>query len=232
MKIGFKKRAILVGFTICLLGHYSQAKYSFSPSTTLIKNQALNTMMYDSIHILNTSSDTLELKWKLISYDTLNGTYFDFCSSGNCWIGVPDSGSFPAIEPGGFGFAGMHFWTGNLPATSSTRIWVYENGIPSMGDTLTYILNAQTLGIHETYRNNNLFSVGPNPSKGILNITSVNRKAKNISVYNGLGELLGVFPGALCIDLSPYPNGTYIIFIRSEAGICSKRILLIKQDGR
>lgn len=226
MSTGLSKNAMALGFTICIFINDTYAQYSFSPSTTLIVNQDLNTMIYDSIHILNISSDTVELKWKLISYDTLNGTYFDFCSSGTCWIGMPDSGSFAPIEPGGFGFAGMHFWTGNVPHTSSTKIWVYENGSPAVGDTLTYILTGQPLGTEEYYGNNNLFSIGPNPARDFLNITSKNVQAECISFYNSKGQLLHSYPGATIIDLSPYPNDCYFVIISFKAGISSKRILI------
>lgn len=224
-KITFLSRLLSTAvFTLSfVLNTFSQ--YSFSPSATLIKNQDLNTMTYDSIHILNTSSDTINLNWKLITNDTLYNTFFDFCSSGNCWIGIPDSGGFPPIEPGGFGYAGMHFWTGNTPTTATAKIWVYEKGNPTVGDTLTYILTAQTLGVHENSLND-VFSIGPNPSKGIVAITCKKYKAERIFLYNSTGDLLQTFSPTLSLDLSSFPNGSYFIRVISSAGITSKRILL------
>lgn len=206
----------------------SYAQHSFSPSTTLIKNQAINTMTYDSIHISSTASDTLFLNWKLLSYDTLAGTYFDFCSSGICWIWVPDSGSFPPIEPGGFGYAGMHFWTGNFPTTSTCKIWVYEKGNPSVGDTLTYVLTGHVLGVNGHNGVNELFSIGPNPTKGTVNVTGTKYKAESIDIYNSEGKLQYSSPEASSIDLSGWPDQTYLVLVRSEAGTSARRIVLCK----
>jgi len=160
-----------------------KAQYSFSPSTTLIKFQTLNSLSYDSIHIANSSSDTLYLKWEMIQYDTLGGSYIDFCSSGNCWLGIPVSGSFPAIKPGGFGWAGVHYWTGSIPVTCSAKIYIYKEGSYTTGDTLTYILHAIS-GTGIVYKDvpENLISVYPNPATDKITIKSTFNTTEEMSV--------------------------------------------------
>ncbi len=171
-----KSKTFIIYFLLAFVLLYVsdiKAQYVLSPSATLVKYQALNELTYDTIHIANISSDTLKLKWALIQYDTLDGSYFDFCSSGNCWLGFPASGSFPPIVPGGYGWAGVHCWTGNIPVSCTARIWLYEEGNFSTGDTLTYILHAiSDNGIGNTLENENLITVYPNPAIDKITIKS------------------------------------------------------------
>ena len=174
----------------CLYTSESKAQYSFSPSTTIVKYQYRNSLSYDSIHIANNSTDTLRLHWKLILNDTMGGSYFDFCSSGNCWLGMPATGSFPAIIPGGFGYAGAHFWTANLAVTSTAKIFVYKEGFPTIGDTLTYILHTVNgSGIETKDEAENLISVYPNPASDRIIIsrrnTSMGEMKASFSNING-----------------------------------------------
>lgn len=224
------KLFFIIWFSACI-SKSSHGQFSFSPSTTLIKNQGVNLMTYDSIHISNNSSDTINLNWTLLLLDTLEGSFFDFCASGNCRLGMPDTGSFPPIEPGSFGWAGAHFWTGNTPVTSITKIWIYDEKNSSIGDTITFILNAVTNNIIDHSEIDNLFSIGPNPTTRAINITSKKYKASNIYLYNTLGQLQYsslVNSYYSTIDLTTLSNGIYFIGIESEVGVYFKKIIINK----
>ena len=227
----FSKKYLLFGIITFLFLANANGQYSFSPSTTLIKNQPLDTLTYDSIHIANGSASTLLLDWQLISSDTTGGSYFDFCTSGNCFFGIPNTGSFPAINPGEFGWIGMHFWTGHIPGTSTAKIWMFEKGNPSIGDTLTFILNASgTNGIANLDKSDQI-SIGPNPSKGIIEITNMKDRGNQILIYNRLGQkVFSLDRGAqeASIDLSSFPNGIYFIEVSHGNDSTFRKIILNK----
>jgi len=162
----------------------------------------------------------LNLKWELLQYDTLAGSYFDFCASGICWLGFPDTGSFPEITAGRSGWAGVHFWTGNIPVTCTAKIRIYNENTPEFGDTLTYILHNETVNkIEKQVDLKNVISIYPNPTKDNLNI---NFKQINylhdatILIYDITGKLMlqqSVQQQHYQYDIRKFPNGLYIVRI-------------------
>jgi hypothetical protein len=210
----------------------SMSQYSYSPSTTLMRNQNYNLVKYDSIHIANNSGAMLSLKWKLIQYDTAGGTYIDFCSSGNCWLGFPDTGSFAPIYPGGFGWAGVHLWTGNSNGNSTAKIWVYKEGFPLTGDTLTFILYAMHgSGIENNNNEKHSVNVFPNPTTDKITIRikgNISQEAQ-LSLYNTIGELISTtytFKNAIEIPLNNVNNGIYFLNIRTGNSNIVKKIIV------
>ena len=211
-----------------------RAQYTFSPSTTLIKYQARNSLTYDSIHIANNSADTLFMKWELLQNDTMGGCYFDFCSSGECWLGIPATGSFAGIKPGGFGWAGVHLWTGNLEVTSTARIYIYKDGYYSTGDTLTYILHSVNgNGIDKKYETDDIITVYPIPASNNLNITIDNKNSVEIpiSLYNILGERVYTTKNSknnLVIPLDKISDGVYFLTIKTDNRNYTKKIVIYR----
>jgi hypothetical protein len=137
-------------------------------------------------------------------------------------LGIPASGSFPPIKPGGFGFAGVHLWTGNITATCTAKIWVYKAGDFANGDTLTYILNAiHGNGIELNKDNDFVVSLYPNPATDKICIqTGLNNvKEIKISIYNVLGEIIfrkSTSNTGFNIPLDNFTKGIY--FLRLDAG--------------
>ncbi len=226
------KRILQVMFFASLLSIQSFAQYAISPNDTLERTLPFYSLTYDSIHLANTSGGKLNLGWKLVTYDTLNGTYFDFCASGNCWLGVPDSGSFPMIDPGDFGWAGFHFWVGSSTATARTRIYVYDkDNLSSSGDTLTIILNAVSgNGVNNISLENQIF-VGPNPTKGIIEISSKSIPINAVEVFNLVGERVYYskldFNNAI-LNLTALNDGIYFTTFHSGNSIITKKIIINK----
>jgi len=228
----FSKKILLPAVFTLLFLPDMLAQYSFSPTTTLIKNQVLNTMTYDSIHIANNSGSALILDWELISLDTNSNCFFDFCAAGNCYIGIPDTGSFPDIAPGQFGWIGMHFFTGNVPITSTAKVRVFEQGGSSKGDTLTFIINAAaTNGINNHTAADNSVSVYPNPVSDVLRIHASSGILLNshVSLYCVSGkELINIFIQSdfIDLDISSLAKGVYFLNINTKQGITVKKVVI------
>jgi hypothetical protein len=83
--------------------------------------------------------------------------------------------------------------------------------------------NRGPLGIEEN--TTALFSIYPNPTKGILNISSTISIAE-ISIYNNLGQLLFTSEETNQIDISTLDKGIYFVKIKCENGqIETKKII-------
>ena len=219
-----KNKNIIIFFLFAiafLSANILKAQYTISPSDTLEVYQELNTHSYDKILINNNTSDTLHINWRTTQYDTLCGTYFDFCASGFCLLGFPATGSFPPIPPGSFGFAGSHLWTGNTPVTSVAGVHISVAGSSAAGDSLTFILHAiNTAGIENKQMPANHFTVYPNPVIDKVIIKTIDNKSNQTkySLYNLLGELIytTISKSSLTeIPLNNVNNGIYLLHIES-----------------
>jgi len=74
-------------------------------------------------------------------------------------------------------------------------------------------------------------NVFPNPSNGKVNVNSALSKVENISVYNVLGALVKEEKETTFnneVDLSTLTNGIYIIKVKTEAGVITKKITINK----
>jgi len=215
-------------FLFSFLGLVNNAKsqtYAFSPGKTFIVNQGLNDLWYGGIEWTNNSAQTLVLHWQKIKVDTMGGSYFDMCASGNCYLGIPDSGSYNVYPtlPGQIGWLKMHFWSGSVPAICVAKIYVYEASFPNSGDTLTFILNVnQANGISQN-DSDEKFDVYPNPANENLIIDFTNNNFEQpieLSIINSLGQSVYLKKfnsfSKNNIDVSALANGVYIIQLMND----------------
>ncbi len=227
-------RKIILFCFICfaaIFANESMAQFSFSPSNLLSVSLPRNSLKYDSIHISNNSNDTLLLSWNLLQYDSIGGTYIDFCSSGDCWLGVPAIGNFSPILPGSFGWAGVHFWTGNqLGSNCTVKIFVYQKFHPENGDTLTYFLQTSNTSIIEDFSENQ-FSIYPNPvsDKLFINYETNDTEIFTINIMDLSGKILKSVKSDLAlteIPLQNIENGIYFLNIRTKHNSIARKIIV------
>ena len=83
-------------------------------------------------------------------------------------------------------------------------------------------------------KNEELFSIYPNPSRGIFNIQpSKLTETANLKIYTALGDeiyssLINDYRAPISIDLSQQPNGIYLIIAKTEEGVMNKKIIIQK----
>jgi hypothetical protein len=72
------------------------------------------------------------------------------------------------------------------------------------------------------------FALYPNPTKGVLNITTQNNLEKNIQIMDLLGkQIVNMTTNATTIDVSNLHTGVYIISVE-EAGHIAVRKLVVE----
>ena len=81
----------------------------------------------------------------------------------------------------------------------------------------------------EDFEFNNYFTIYPNPTNGILNITSKQDiELQSISIYNVLGQMVASIPnakGVNSIDVSSLSTGNYFIKIVSDKGTSNAKFI-------
>lgn len=220
MKKFFFKISVLA-ICVLLIVKVNAQSYTLTTGNVFTINMGFNDLQYDGLEWTNSSSQTLDLYWERIEVDTVPGSTFDMCASGDCQMFIPPTGSYNAYPtlPGQVGFLKMHFWTGNTPGVSKARIYIYESSAPNNGDTLTFILNInQANAINQNSINNNLISVYPNPANDYLhiNFNGVDiEKVKEIKIVNTIGQVVFIDSQKIVdnqkIDVSGLSNGVYLL---------------------
>ena len=82
----------------------------------------------------------------------------------------------------------------------------------------------------KTITNNELISIFPNPTSGILNINAI-EASSSVEVYNVIGDKVytsSLVKGNNVIDLSSLSNGAYFVKLNSNGTITTKKVVLSK----
>jgi hypothetical protein len=100
-------------------------------------------------------------------------------------------------------------YTFNLQGTVTAIVCDPNNWVINKvtGPTLSYV------GINENENNNVWFKIGPNPTKGIINIYNTENKKGSIKITDVAGKLIfeKKIESEITFDLNNYPNGVYLI---------------------
>ena len=155
--------------------------------------------------------------------------------------GVTYSLSDHNLPTGELKFRQDHSWTVNWGGTSSTGTFPLgigvQNGlnIPAIGGVYDITINKSTgayqflasLGINQNEISK--FYIYPNPTNGIVNISSRNQKIEQINVYDITGRLLKYQKGnsdSEIISIQDLPNAIYLLEVKTDTG--PKTVKIIK----
>ena len=231
-----KKIILSLLFTGLCLITVAQKRYNISPSHVLSEKAEFGMYTNFKIYQNNISNDTLILKWKLISDNLIKGWDYSSCAYGICYTFIPDTlCTMSPIIPGESGFLSLTIDPMNIKGTGKASIYVYDISTPSIKDTITFIINAESANGINDYSLPNSISVYPNPATEMIHIkndrASVNNTSiqiKNIlgkEVYNGWASANDVN----VIDVRMLSAGIYFLQYNYEDGTFStKKIQIIK----
>lgn len=141
-------------------------KFSLSLNGTFEKSYFYHDNDYNGIQIYNLTDSNINLRWDILSIDTIPGTWFALCNDGQCYPDVPDTGAFPTCVPGDSVFLFLHIGPGNTIGTTTIKFLIYETDSLMYNDTITFL-------IHTT---------GPDTT----NLSIAGHAQANISVYPSL----------------------------------------------
>jgi hypothetical protein len=114
--------------------------------------------------------------------------------------------------------------TGASPANTATIVVLAQDGVTSLTYTIVYSVSTS---INEIKTNDvNIF---PNPSNGIISVSSENNAIHKIEIANTLGEIIysnAVIESTQTIDLSNQAKGIYFVRVSSQNADKIQKIVL------
>ena len=173
----------------------------------------------------------------------LNGTFNDWC--GDCAVMTDDDSdnifeltlTLPAEDTIEYKFT-VDGWTddekfeGGEECTKTTGEFTNRAFVPTEDATLDAVCweSCNLCGVGFADIVNNLFKVSPNPSNGIINITSSLNEDASITVYDYQGRVVyQAFNTSInneVLDLSNEAKGMYLIQVSSATGVAFEKIIV------
>ena len=185
-----------------------------------------------SLTITNNSTNALDIHCEKVIIDTALGTQNYFCWGEECY-GPSQyvSSSFNNLNPGesdNIDFGGYYnAFCSNAPAT--IRYCFYPVSAPGNRACIDITYNGNLTSFSPLKSNS--FSIFPNPSNEIINISLPKDEIKEIIIFNVFGEKITqknlIIESNLKVDLSDYSNGTYfIVAINNDSSRTVKKFIL------
>ena len=185
-----------------------------------------------SLTITNNSINTLDIHCEKVIIDTALGTQNYFCWGAECY-GPSQyvSSSFNTLNPGesdNIDFGGYYnAFCSNAPAT--IRYCFYPVSAPGDRTCINITYNENLTNISSL--SSSSFSIFPNPSDEIINISLTKDEIKEIIIFNVFGEKITqknlIVESNLKVDLSDYSNGTYfVVAINNDLSRTVKKFIL------
>ena len=185
-----------------------------------------------SLTITNNSINTLDIHCEKVIIDTASGTQNYFCWGAECYGPAQYvSSSFNTLNPGesdNIDFGGYYnAFCSNSPATIQYCFYPVSDPADRTCINITYNGNLTNISSPKSIS----FSIFPNPSNEIINISLAKDEVKEIIIFNVFGEKITqknlTVETNLKVDLSDYSNGTYfIVAINNDLSRTVKKFIL------
>jgi hypothetical protein len=202
--------------------------YSISPAKTVTFSAAMGDITAKDIYQVNTGSTSITLLWEGVSVNLPALWEYSICDFGACYPGVPAGpNAMNTVAVGGQGFLGLNINPGVTPGTGNVKVFVYQSGYKANGDTLTWYVNANWVGIAEESKNSGL-SVFPNPATDQLHINSANFELTTATISDALGRNVlnvSLFSNTNTVDISGLQKGYYTLCIATKNEQLYRRII-------
>ena len=127
----------------------------------------------------------------------------------------------------------MHFY---MPDNSGGGLQgsvdvILKNDATNVRDTATYIIQVYNRRLSVEKPNTSLFSVYPNPSSGIINVSST-EGINEITITDLSGKVvlsrsLSDAPKEVKVDNNHLPNGLYLVRVKSTSGMTNSQKVII-----
>lgn len=200
----------------------AQNSFSISPSDTLADKTGPDDFTIYDIYMVNKSSNQIIFSWVPVKVNIPDGWDYAMCDKGICYPGIP-GGTMAATDPGDSAFLGLNIYPNGKVGFAFVRCYVYEEGFPDNGDTITWIIESTVSAKNNRYSKNATVAF-PNPVNGMLYFS---KPLSSLEVYNLSG--IKVFESGSeeknGVDMSQYPAGVYIIKGLTAVGTQTFQIL-------
>jgi hypothetical protein len=177
----------------------------------------------------NAGIDTLWLTWRKVSAMVPDLWEATICDNTNCNTNLTDSGSMNPVLPGESGFLLLHLTPYQNYGTAVIRYVVWDIRIPSVKDTLTFILEAHNAtGIRQQGKNSKI-QIAPNPAMETISVFTSQQSGfgyflqdmNGVEVLKGLSES----PNQI-VSVGNLPSGVYTLFVVGNDFTSTHKIII------
>lgn len=178
----FSFRVFILSFFVSFFG--SSQGYFHSPNDTLWASTTLDQQVTMNITQVHTTNDTLQFIWQKVNVDLPFGWEATICDNSSCNLALIDGDTTLPVLPGDDGLLLIHCTPHTTAGIGIIQYSMYEMHQPSQIDTLTWIIDANELGISENIdelgsfyeENNSLVWRGKELLNPAINIISIDGK--------------------------------------------------------
>ena len=209
---------------LMLLSLNVQAQFFVTPTDSIYETiYADSTISIFQIDLVNETTDSLNLTWKLIQEEVVEGWDYNLCDLGECYVGVPNSAEMQTFASGEAGFLKMLVNPLSIEGYGFWHFWVYPTGDEDNFVNLYFSINASgTDGVLDIERETPVY---PNPAINQIFIStndlqSVQLFSLNGSLISELKSQSGVF------DISAYQPGIYFLVLQKDSGISTRKLVI------
>ena len=216
-----KNKLLLVVFSLLSVITIGQ-NYTISPSKTVTVSTPYDVASKCEIYFKNISAASITLKWQVISNTLVTGWDCYICDNVSCCAGVPQKGTMPYIDPGIEVYLALVVDPKNITGNGILKLYLYEDGDSTNGDTLTWIVNSVSTGVNDLILNSAI-KIFPNPVSDYLVIdrSTYPSQLNTVCIYNAFGQKM--FENTMNrqtafekLDVTSLPKGTYLLVIKDE----------------
>jgi hypothetical protein len=214
-----KIKTLLFGFLLGFTNLVSGQLYIVSPNDTVETIVPQDQLSIVDIYQRNISGDTIQLAWTKVYESIPAGWDYSLCDFGTCYPGFPAGGTMALVLPPDSGFLGVNVDPYALAGTLTVRFYVYETSAPTQGDTLTWIISAQSTGIEDIATVN--LELYPNPAIDYIQVNTTNMEFPvKATIYDIKGKVMlttNIIQQNEILDVLSLPAGTYIIEVQNKS---------------
>ncbi len=182
---------------ICLFLFFSlalnaQETFSFDPGGTIEDQAAFDEYNVYQIDILNQTSDTLQLTWRLIEKTFPEGWEISLCDNVACYGGLPNSNDFYPIFGDNHGFIKLVVNPFQITGTMEFVFLIFPTGHPDDYEEMRFTITAG-----ETTATQDLIlesvNVWPNPAQNNPQLKNNSNQQLSVRLTTVDGKVLDAF---------------------------------------
>ena len=123
-----------------LLSLSVQSQFFVTPTDSIHETiYADSTISIFQIELINETTDSLNLTWKLIEEEVTGGWDYNLCDLGECYVGVPNSAEMQAYASGEAGFLKMLVNPLSIEGYGFWHFWVILLETKTILSTFTFL---------------------------------------------------------------------------------------------
>jgi hypothetical protein len=215
----------IVWAVICLILSASAfGQFSITPTDSIFETVAADSIIsMFQIDLINETTDSLNLTWKLIEEEVTEGWDYNLCDLGECYTGVPNSAEMQAFAPGEAGFLKMLVNPLSIEGYGFWHFWVYPTGDEDNFVNLYFSINASGTGaIDEEVINARVY---PNPASDQFYIST--NDLQSVQLFNLNGSLISELKSQSGVfDISAFQPGIYFLVLQNTRGSATRKLVI------